>query len=217
MSLAIFDLDNTLIAADSDYLWGEFLVEQGVVDGEFYRRENQRFYDEYKLGQLDIHEFLRFSLRPLAENSLPQLHQWREQFFREKITPQLLPKAEALLQHHRLQGDTLLIITATNRFVTTPIANAYRVEHMLATEPEQSSGHYTGGVAGTPCFQEGKVIRLHQWLQGRSEGMEGSYFYSDSHNDLPLLELVAHPVVVDGDERLREIASQRGWQQISLR
>ncbi|HEY9148310.1 MAG TPA: HAD-IB family hydrolase, partial [Gammaproteobacteria bacterium] len=160
MRLAIFDLDNTLIGGDSDYLWGRFLVEQGIVDAEHYERENQRFYDEYKSGRLDIHEFLRFSLRPLAEHDLVTLHSWHRQFMQEKIEPIMLPKAQELLQQHREQGDFLLIITATNRFVTAPIAERLGVDEMLATEPQLADGRYTGEVEGTPCFQQGKVERL---------------------------------------------------------
>ena len=157
MALAIFDLDNTLLDGDSDYLWGCFLVERGVVDGETYQRENQRFYEQYLAGCLDIREFLRFQLQPLATHTRHQLEQWREQFLSDKIDPILLPKARALLEKHRQQGDELLIISATNRFITGPIADRYAVPHLLATEPEMRDGEYTGGVDGTPCFQGGKV------------------------------------------------------------
>lgn len=217
MRLAIFDLDNTLIGGDSDYLWGRFLVEQGIVDAEHYERENQRFYDEYKSGRLDIHEFLRFSLRPLAEHDLVTLHSWHRQFMQEKIEPIMLPKAQELLQQHREQGDFLLIITATNRFVTAPIAERLGVDEMLATEPQLADGRYTGEVEGTPCFQQGKVERLEQWLASSGHNLAGSWFYSDSHNDLPLLERVTHPVAVDADETLSEHARLKGWPQLSLR
>jgi len=217
LRLAIFDLDNTLIGGDSDYLWGRFLVEQGIVDAEHYERENQRFYDEYKSGRLDIHEFLRFSLRPLAEHDLVTLHSWHRQFMQEKIEPIMLPKAQELLQQHREQGDFLLIITATNRFVTAPIAERLGVDEMLATEPQLADGRYTGEVEGTPCFQQGKVERLEQWLASSGHNLAGSWFYSDSHNDLPLLERVTHPVAVDADETLSEHARLKGWPQLSLR
>lgn len=217
MRLAIFDLDNTLIGGDSDYLWGRFLVEQGIVDAEHYERENQRFYDEYKSGRLDIHEFLRFSLRPLAEHDLVTLHSWHRQFMQEKIEPIMLPKAQELLQQHREQGDFLLIITATNRFVTAPIAERLGVDEMLATEPQLADGRYTGEVEGTPCFQQGKVERLEQWLASSGHNLADSWFYSDSHNDLPLLERVTHPVAVDADETLSEHARLKGWPQLSLR
>ncbi len=217
MALAIFDLDNTLLGGDSDYLWGRFLVEQGIVDGDKYERENQRFYDEYKAGTLDIFEFLRFSLRPLTEHDNETLAAWHRQFMREKIEPIMLPKAHELLKRHREQGDYLLIITATNRFVTEPIGEAFGVDDMLATDPEIRDGRYTGEVAGTPCFQQGKVTRLNQWLEQTGRNLQGSWFYSDSHNDLPLLELVENPVAVDADETLSAHAEQKGWQQLSLR
>ena len=217
MSLAIFDLDNTLLAGDSDYLWGRFLVEQGIVDAEHYERENQRFYDEYKSGQLDIHEFLRFSLKPLAEHDTDTLKAWHRRFMAEKIAPIMLPKARELLDRHRAQGDFLLIITATNRFVTGPIAEALGVDDMLATEPAMARGRYTGEVDGIPCFQHGKVTRLNEWLARTGHHLADSWFYSDSHNDLPLLEQVTHPVAVDADETLAEHARLKGWPHISLR
>jgi HAD superfamily hydrolase (TIGR01490 family) len=217
MALALFDLDNTLLDGDSDYLWGCFLVEHGIVDGETYQSENQRFFDQYLEGSLDIDEFLRFQLRPLATHQRSQLEQWREQFLSEKIDPILLPKARALLDKHRRQGDELLIITATNRFITGPIAERYAVPHLLATEPEISDGEYTGGVTGTPCFQAGKVTRLQHWLGEQGQNLAGSWFYSDSHNDLPLLECVHHPVAVDPDDKLKALAQERGWPIISLR
>jgi HAD superfamily hydrolase (TIGR01490 family) len=217
LSLAIFDLDNTLLGGDSDYLWGRFLVEQGIVDGAHYERENQRFYDEYRAGQLDIYEFLRFSLAPLAEHDLETLKAWHHRFMAEKIHPIMLPKARELLDRHRQQGDYLLIITATNRFVTAPIAKELGVDDMLATEPAMENGRYTGEVADIPCFQLGKVQRLEKWLAETGMNLEGSWFYSDSHNDLPLLELVAHPVAVDADETLSDHARDKGWPQISLR
>ena len=217
MTLAIFDLDNTLIGGDSDHAWGEFLVEQGVVDANVYREANDRFYEDYKAGALNIFEYLEFALAPLAEHDPEALHQWREQFVREKIQPLMLPKAAALVAEHRSKGDTLLIITATNRFVTEPIAEALDIPHLIATEPEHIDGRYTGKVAGTPSFQEGKIHRLQDWLQEHQIDMQGSYFYSDSHNDLPLLEQVSFPVAVDPDDTLRATSEQRGWPIITLR
>ncbi|MCW8828816.1 MAG: HAD-IB family hydrolase [Gammaproteobacteria bacterium] len=217
MRLAIFDLDNTLLGGDSDYLWGRFLVEQGIVDGEYYARENQRYYEEYKSGQLDIREFLRFSLSPLAKHDMATLQRWHQRFMKQKIAPIMLPKAADLLQKHRKKGDFLLIITATNRFVTGPIAETLGVDDMLATEPQMTNGRYTGEVEGVPCFQQGKVTRLRQWLNQTGYNLAGSWFYSDSHNDLPLLELVENPVAVDADETLSEHARLKGWPQISLR
>ena len=217
MTLALFDLDNTLLDGDSDYLWGCFLVEHGLVDREFYESENQRFYDQYVEGSLDIQEFLRFQLRPLATYRRTQLEDWREQYLASKIEPIVLPKARALLERHRARGDELIIITATNRFITEPIARRLGVVHLIATEAEMVAGEYTGNVAGTPCFQAGKVTRLLAWLQQHRQSLEHSWFYSDSHNDLPLLERVDHPVAVDPDDRLRAHAAQQDWPVISLR
>lgn len=217
MSLAIFDLDNTLIGGDSDHAWGEFLCKKGIVDTDAYRRANDYFYEQYKSGGLDIHEYLNFALLPLAQNEITQLKAWHEEFMQEMIEPIMLPKAEALLQKHRDQGDFLLIITATNRFVTQPIADRLGVDAILATEPEMKDGSYTGHVEGTPCFQHGKVERLHTWLADTGHDLEGSYFYSDSHNDLPLLELVNTPVAVNPDELLENRAKESDWQILDLR
>lgn len=217
MSLAIFDLDNTLIADDSDYLWGQFLVDQGIVDKHYYENANAKFYDDYKQGTLDIVDFLSFSLQPLANNDPEQLYQWREQFIQEVIAPILLEPAKELIAKHRYLGDTLLVITATNRFVTEPIVNLYGIENLLATTPEFASGKYTGGFNGIPCFQEGKVKLLEEWLKGSTETLQGSWFYSDSHNDLPLLKLVDNPVAVDPDEKLAAFARAANWPVISLR
>jgi HAD superfamily hydrolase (TIGR01490 family) len=217
MSLAIFDLDNTLLADDSDYLWGRFLIEQGLVDGVTYERENDQFYAAYRAGTLDIQQFLTFMLRPLAEHPLAQLLDWRAQFIEDKIRPIVLPKAQELLARHRAAGDVLLIITATNRFLTAPIAELLAVPHLLATEAEFVNGCYTGRSVGIPCFQRGKVERLGAWLGETGHSLEGSWFYSDSHNDLPLLNQVSHAVAVDPDPTLAEHARQRGWPIISLR
>ncbi|HWQ94823.1 MAG TPA: HAD family hydrolase [Gammaproteobacteria bacterium] len=217
MSLAIFDLDNTLLGGDSDYLWGKFLAEQGVVDAAHYERENLRFYKEYQAGTLDIHTFLEFQLKPLTQHPLDVLHGWRERFLSEKIWPIVLPKAVALVERHRAQGDILLIITATNRFITEPIAARFGVPHLLASEGEIREGRYSGKVKGTPCFREGKVTRLTEWLQEHGQTLEGSWFYSDSHNDIPLLERVNHPVAVDPDAELARRATDKGWPIISLR
>ena len=217
MGLALFDLDNTLIAGDSDYLWGCFLVEQGIVDGKLYESENQRFYDLYKIGKLDIHEFHRFQLKILTQHSMETLEQWRSRYIEEKITPVLLTKAEALIEQHRQQQDTLVVITATNRFITGPIAELYNIQHLLATEPEIINGRYSGAITGVPCFQDGKVEQLESWLETNRLTLNDSWFYSDSHNDLPLLTRVSHPVAVDPDEILKQHASEHGWPVISLR
>lgn len=217
MSLAIFDLDNTLIADDSDYLWGQFLVDRGIVDKDRYEAANAKFYDDYKQGSLNIVEFLNFSLQPLADNDPYQLYQWRAQFIQEVITPLLLQPAQQLIDKHRNQGDTLLVITATNRFVTEPIVKLYGINNLLATTPEMKEGKYTGGFNGIPCFRDGKVKLLEEWLTSSSQTMQGSWFYSDSHNDLPLLQWVDNPVAVDPDEKLTQFAKQANWPIISLR
>jgi HAD superfamily hydrolase (TIGR01490 family) len=217
LSLAIFDLDNTLIGGDSDTLWGEFLAEHGYVDGDVHRREHHRYYQEYVEGRLDILEFLRFQLSILARHDMATLQRWRGQFIEEKIRQILLPRAKALLDEHRAKRHTLVIITATNRFITEPIARLFEVEHLIATDPEMVEGRYTGQVAGTPAFASGKVVRIAAWLEAHRRGLEGSWFYSDSHNDLPLLNQVSHPVAVDPDPTLATEAERRGWPIISLR
>ncbi|KEF29757.1 Phosphoserine phosphatase [Marinobacter nitratireducens] len=217
MTLAIFDLDNTLLAGDSDHAWGDFLVEEGIVDAEEYRKANDQFYQQYLNGELDILHYLGFALRPLADHGMDDLLAWREKFMASKVQPMMLPKATALLESHREQGHTLMIITATNRFVTEPIANELGIEHLIATEPEMVNGQYTGRVAGVPSFQDGKVIRLKEWLQAHGEDLTSAWFYSDSHNDVPLLQHVANPVAVDPDPKLEALARENGWQVLSLR
>lgn len=217
MRLAIFDLDNTLIAGDSDHGWGEFLVQKGCVDPELFKQANDRFYEQYKDGTLDIKEYLEFSLRPLTENTTDRLIALHKEFMAQVIEPIMLPKAEALLKQHRDQGDYLLIITATNGFVTRPIAQRLGVDDIITTDPEMIDGQYTGRFIGIPSFQQGKVQRLTEWLADKQMTLDDAYFYSDSINDLPLLEQVPNPVAVDADERLTVIAQTRGWAQISLR
>ncbi len=217
MPLAIFDLDNTLLAGDSDYAWGEFLIEQGLVNGEAYRRENERYYAEYRAGTLDILEFLAFALKPLAQHDRATLEAWRARYLREKVAPMITDEARALVERHRAAGDTLVVITATNSFVTAPIARMFGIEHLIATEPELRDGRYTGRVAGVPCFREGKVVRLEQWMAQHGQSLTGSWFYSDSHNDLPLLERVTHPIAVNPDAILRREAERRGWPILTLR
>lgn len=217
MSLAIFDLDNTLLGIDSDHAWGEFLLEQGAVDPVSYREANERFMRDYDAGSLDIHAFLEVALKPLADNTPEQLAAWHQQFMASKIEPNILAKGEELLARHRTRGDTLLIITATNRFITGPIAERLGVDHLIAVEPEILDGRYTGRVSGTPSYREGKVERLEAWLADKELTLDDAWFYSDSHNDLPLLEQVDHPVAVDPDDTLREIAQARDWRIMSLR
>ena len=217
MALAIFDLDNTLLGGDSDYLWGEFLVEQKIVDGALYQQANQDFYEQYLAGTMDIFEFLAFQLKPLADNSNTDLLAWREQYLKEKIDPIILGAGRKLIAHHQDKGDTTLIITATNSFITAPIAKKLGIPHLIATEPEVINGIFTGKVAGTPSYQGGKVERLQSWLEQHKQSLSNSYFYSDSHNDLPLLKLVENPVAVDPDAKLNAFAKQQDWQVITLR
>ncbi len=217
MSLAIFDLDNTLIGGDSDHAWGEFLCEKGIVDSEEYSRANDYFYEQYKNGGLDIFEFLDFALKPLKMLERDQLTALHQEFMLEKIEPIILPKALELLENHRARGDYLLIITATNHFVTGPIASKLGVDEIIATDPEEIDGRFTGKVAGTPCFQDGKVTRLNSWLANNAHTLEDSYFYSDSHNDLPLLEMVTHPIAVNPDQILEDRANEELWPVLDLR
>lgn len=217
MRLAIFDLDNTLLAGDSDYLWGEFLVEQGLVDREYFAGENQRYYEAYTAGTLDIREFLRFSLKPLRDNDLELLKSRRAEFITGKILPIIPAATRELLHLHRARGDELLIITATSRFITEPIAAALEVAHLLATDPEMRDGRYTGEISGIPCFREGKVQQLEHWLAARESQYTERWFYSDSHNDLALLEQVDHPIAVDPDAVLEKTARDRDWPIVSLR
>ncbi|HTG98237.1 MAG TPA: HAD family hydrolase [Burkholderiales bacterium] len=220
MRLALFDLDNTLLAGDSDYEWGQFLIDRGVLEREAYEAQNRAFYEQYKAGTLDIHEFLGFALRPLADHTPEDLARWHRDFMRTRIEPMMLPAARALVRRHLEAGDLCAIITSTNSFVTRPISRAFGVEHLIATEPEQRNGRFTGRVAGLPSFRDGKVRRLDEWLAGlgrRFADFGESACYSDSHNDLPLLERVSRPVAVDPDETLAREAARRGWERISLR
>lgn len=217
MALAIFDLDNTLLNGDSDHAWGEFLVARGLVDGEAFKHANDDFYQKYKDGGLDIVAYLRFALAPLTRYSMTELAELHRDFMAEFIAPMRLPKADALIQKHRVAGDHCMIMTATNTFITRPIAAALGVTDIIGSEAEIVDHRYTGEPAGTPCFQEGKVLLLKKRIAEQGLSLEGSTFYSDSHNDLPLLRLVDKPVAVDPDDRLRAEAEQRGWPVISLR
>jgi HAD superfamily hydrolase (TIGR01490 family) len=220
VDLALFDLDNTLLAGDSDYAWAQFLVARGVLDRERYEARNDAFYRQYLAGELDIREFLDFQLAPLARRPRAELDAWHGDFMRERIVPMILPKARALIARHRDHGDVCAILTSTNAFITAPIARELGVPNLLATELELCDEGYTGRPAGTPCFREGKIERLNEWLASRGETLAAygvSWFYSDSLNDLPLLERVTNPVAVDPDETLRRVATQRGWPVISLK
>ena len=218
MRLSLFDLDNTLLAGDSDFEWAQFLIEKGVLDREVYEARNQQFYEHYKAGTLDIHEFLDFQLKPLSRHPRKVLDEWHHEYMRERIVPIITQKSRDLVESHL--DDARVIVTATNSFVTAPIAREFGIEHLVATEPEEQGGEFTGRVVGQPCFREGKVVRVEAWLaeHGLNWGsFEETWFYSDSLNDLPLLSLVTHPVAVDPDETLKEAALEKGWMIISLR
>jgi HAD superfamily hydrolase (TIGR01490 family) len=217
VTLAIFDLDNTLIGDDSDHLWGQFVCEQKLVDAADFAQRSDQFYADYQSGDLDIDAYLRFVLSSLKGHPPEQLDAWHRTFMDDKIKPILLPKATELLAHHRRQGHELLIITATCRFITAPIAAALGVDKLIACEAEIVDGLYTGAPSGVPSFKEGKVARLYEWLGNHDCDLAGAWFYSDSHNDLPLLELVDNPVAVDPDDTLRARAVELGWPVISLR
>lgn len=220
MRLTLFDLDNTLLAGDSDYEWGQFLVDRGVLEREAYEAQNRTYYDQYIAGSLDIHEYLGFALRPLAEHAPQELARWHADFMRSRILPMIGQPARSLVRRHLAAGDLCAIITATNSFVTAPIAREFGVAHLIATEPESHAGRFTGRLAGIPCFREGKVRRLDDWLGALGHQLanfEESAFYSDSHNDLALLERVTRPVAVDPDPELAAQAARRRWEVISLR
>jgi len=217
LNLALFDLDNTLLAGDSDFEWAQFLIEQGVLDREIYEARNQEFYDQYKKGTLDIYEFLDFQLKPLARYPRRQLDEWHRSYMQAKIMPMMRETARALVARHAT--DLCAVVTATNSFVTAPIAREFGIEHLVATEPAQDGGEFTGGVAGLPCFRDGKIVRVEAWLAARGQSIdafERSFFYSDSLNDLPLLARVSDPVAVDPDATLRAHALAHGWPVMSL-
>ena len=220
MNLALFDLDNTLLAGDSDFQWAQFLIEQRVLDREVYEAQNVEFYEQYKSGTLDIHEFLDFQLKPLSRHPRSQLDAWHSEFMKERILPLITPDARELINKHMLGRDLCIIITATNRFVTAPIARELGISNLIATDAEQRDGQYTGRVSGLPCFREGKITRLESWLDEHNLtwlSFQESWFYSDSLNDLPLLNKVTHPVAVDPDATLKAHAEKKGWPIISLR
>jgi len=220
LQLALFDLDNTLLAGDSDFQWGQFLISKGLLNEQEHLAKNIAFYEDYKAGRLDIYAFLDFQLKPLSEHPRHELEALHREYMAQKIRPMITDKARALVEKHRQNGDLLVVITATNSFVTTPIAREFGIDHLIGTTPEEVDGKFTGKVTGTPSFQEGKITRLHEWLAGRDQSLsdfETTWFYSDSHNDLPLLKLVDRPVAVDPDPTLEAYAEEAGWPIISLR
>ena len=216
MTLAIFDLDHTLITGDSDHLWGEYMVENGIVEEQEFRQRNNVFYQDYQNGTLDNDVYLAFALKPLTRYSIEELHTWRADYVEKWIKPLIAPGTENLLEKHRVQNHELLIISATNLFVTEPIAQLLGISIVLSTEPEIVENRYTGRYLGTPTYQQGKVIALNEWLESSDQSLAGSYFYSDSINDLSLLERVDHPVAVNPGDDLKAIAESRNWEIIDL-
>jgi HAD superfamily hydrolase (TIGR01490 family) len=220
LNLALFDLDNTILAGDSDYNWSRFLIQEGCLDGKTYAEKNEKFYADYKAGTLDIFAFVEFQFKPLARNPRRVLDQLLKKYVDQIIKPMITEKAYALVKKHHKDSDLLIVITATNSFITKPIAALFGIENLIGTDPEEKEGEFTGKVLGLPSFREGKVTRLEAWLKNKNlsfADFQKSYFYSDSHNDLPLLQKVTHPVAVDSDDILREYARSQGWPQISLR
>lgn len=217
--LALFDLDNTLLAGDSDYAWGEFLISKQLVDAAEHRSKNDDFYEQYTQGELDIHSYVEFTLKPILDLSVSERNRLHSQFMEEAIAPIVLKSAQSLVAQHSDAGDFCVIITATNEFITAPIAGLFQIDHLLSTELEMKDDHYTGNISGIPCYQSGKVEKLQQWLDSRHDQLRisESVFYSDSINDLPLLQRVATPIVVDPDEQLRKAAKNSAWKIISLR
>ena len=220
MQLALFDLDNTLLAGDSDFQWGQFLISKGLLNEQEHLAKNIAFYEDYKAGRLDIYAFLDFQLKPLSEHKRAELDALHQEYMAQKIRPMITDKARALVEKHRQNGDLLMIITATNSFVTSPIAREFGIDYLIGTTPEEVDGEFTGKVVGTPSFQTGKITRLNEWLAERDQTLqdfEMTWFYSDSHNDLPLMKLVDKPVAVDPDAILQSYAEEAGWPVISLR
>ena len=216
MALAIFDLDHTLLNGDSDYLWGEYMVANKIVDADVYQRENKAFLDDYLRGDLDNEVYLKFALKPLTQYPIDRLHAWRSDYVSHWIKPIVAKGTQALLDKHRAQGDELIIISATNLFITAPIAELLGIDEILSTEPEIIDNQYTGRYLGTPTFKEGKVTVLNEWLKNSNHSLNNSYFYSDSINDLPLLEQVSIPIVVNPDDKLSIVAQSRNWQILDL-
>ena len=217
MALAIFDLDNTLINGDSDHRWGEFLCAEGLVDPRSFSQENDRFYQDYQAGKLDIQAYLQFALRPLAGRTVEEVAELQQRFMKDYVEHMLLPAAFSLLDKHREQGDKLVIITASNTVITKPIAKRLGVSTLMGCNVEIKEGKFTGASVGIPSFREGKVARLTEWMSTNNYSLDGAWFYSDSHNDVPLLERVDNPVATDPDPQLAELARQRSWPIISLR
>ncbi|MDO5639435.1 MAG: HAD family hydrolase [Neisseria sp.] len=220
-NLAIFDLDNTLINTDSDHSWPQYLMKKGVVDVEYTRAQNDKFYQDYCNGCLDIDEFLAFHLEPLSRFSMAELAEMHQEFTAEFIAPHISPMAKMLVQSHRDAGDELLVISSTNEFIISPICHLFGITNIIGTQLEiGADGRYTGGYIGTPSLKEGKITRLNQWLAARGESIASygkTYFYSDSKNDLPLLRHVSDPVAVNPDEELFKEATEKGWPVLNFK
>ncbi|MDO8933638.1 MAG: HAD family hydrolase [Rhodocyclaceae bacterium] len=220
MKLVLFDLDNTLLAGDSDFEWAQFLIAKGVLDREVHEARNIEFYEQYKAGTLDIQAFLDFQLAPLARHPRPELDAWRREFVETRIKPLIGAPARALVQRHGDEDALVAIVTATNSFVTGLVAREFGIPHLIATVPACENGAFTGKPRGTPSFKAGKIERVEAWLEALGfwwGSFESSWFYSDSHNDLPLMSIVTDPVAVDPDDTLRDHAREMGWPVISLR
>jgi len=216
--LALFDLDNTLLAGDSDKAWGEFLISKHLVDEDTHRAQNNGFYQHYLEGVLDIHAYVKFSLSPILDYNRQQRHSLLDEFIKEDALPMILDKGKQLVKRHRNAGDYCVIITATNAFITEPIAEQFKVDQLLATDLEIVNDRFTGNITGIPCYRKGKLERLEQWLDlNKNLALDNSIFYSDSINDIPLLEKAAEAVAVDPDEELSHASREKGWQTISLR
>lgn len=217
MAIALFDLDNTLTTEDSDFLWGQYLINHKIVDASAYEEKNRLFYEDYEQGTLDIDRYLRFALQPLTQFPMQQLEDWRQAFVDEYIRPVIAPKAESVIAHHRDRGDIPVLISATNFFITEPIGQLLGFEHNLSTRPEIIDDRYSGNYLGKPTFQQGKVDALNLWLEESGQTLEESSFYTDSHNDLPLMEQVTYPYAVNPDPILTEIATKKGWPILDFR
>ncbi|MBS1198875.1 MAG: family hydrolase [Proteobacteria bacterium] len=220
MNLALFDLDCTLLAGDSDFEWGQFLIAKGILDPEIHAAQNAVFYQQYQEGNLNIDEFLAFQLAPLARHSRKELDAWHLEYMQHHIRPIIGQKARQLVRQHLDRGDLCAVVTATNSFVTGPIVREFGIAHLIATIPAFENGQFTGKPRGLPAFREGKVVRVESWLESLGlcwESFAESRFYSDSHNDLPLMSSVDHPVAVNPDNTLRALAQEKGWEIISLR
>ncbi len=217
--LALFDLDNTLLRGDSDHAWGEFLISKGLVDETAHREKNDYFYDQYKQGVLDIHGYVAFTLEPVIHLEREERERLHAEFMAHSVAPIILDKGQTLVRKHLAAGDFCIIITATNEFITEPIAALFEADLLIATELQTEAGRYNGRILGIPCYREGKVAKLEAWIETQDNrfGLSDAVFYSDSSNDLPLLKEVATPVAVDPDQSLREIAHSEGWDILTLR